>query len=189
MSEAGAGEVAAGEATLGEATLGEAGVCALAIEPATREDLPAIVSILARETMLGVRDSADPADLPDYERAFDDIAADPRATLYVARRGGRVAGTFQLVFMRALLRHGALLAIAEAVQVDPDLRGQGVGEAMMRFAMAEARRRGAVSLQLASNKKRLDAHRFYERLGFEKRLDGFKIEFKDDPVASRPAGS
>lgn len=152
---------------------------ALIIEPATRADLPAIVGILARETMLGVRDSADPADLPDYERAFDDIAADPRTTLYVARLGGRVAGTFQLTFVRALLRHGARLAIAEAVQVDPDMRGQGVGAAMMRFAMAEAKRGGASSLQLASNKKRLDAHRFYERLGFEKRLDGFKIEFKD----------
>lgn len=149
---------------------------AVRIEEATRADLPAIVSILARETMFGVRDSADPADLPDYERAFDAIAADPRATLYVARLDGRVVGTFQLVFFRALLRHGTLLAHAEAVQVDPDVRGKGVGRAMMDFAIAEARRRGAGSLQLASNKQRLDAHRFYERAGFEKRLDGFKID-------------
>ncbi|MBS9476587.1 GNAT family N-acetyltransferase [Ancylobacter radicis] len=152
------------------------------IAPATRADLPAIVSILARETMFGVRDSADPADFAAYERAFEEIAADPRATVYVARLGGRVVGTFQLTFMRALLRHGARLAIAEAVQVDPDLRGQGVGGVMMEFAIAEAKRRGASSLQLASNKQRLDAHRFYERLGFEKRLDGFKMEFKDAPA-------
>lgn len=149
---------------------------AVRIDEATRADLPAIVSILARETMFGVRDSANPADLPDYERAFDDIAADPRATLYVARLDGRVVGTFQLVFFRALLRHGTLLAHAEAVQVDPEVRGRGVGAAMMDFAIAEARRRGAGSLQLASNKQRLDAHRFYERAGFEKRLDGFKID-------------
>jgi GNAT superfamily N-acetyltransferase len=149
---------------------------AVRIDEATRADLPAIVSILARETMFGVRDSADPADLPDYERAFDAIAADPRATLYVARLDGRVVGTFQLVFFRALLRHGTLLAHAEAVQVDPEMRGRGVGRAMMDFAIAEARRRGAGSLQLASNKQRLDAHRFYERAGFEKRLDGFKID-------------
>lgn len=149
---------------------------AVRIDEATRADLPAIVSILARETMFGVRDSADPADLPDYERAFEEIAADPRATLYVARLDGRVVGTFQLVFFRALLRHGTLLAHAEAVQVDPEMRGLGVGRAMMDFAIAEARRRGAGSLQLASNKQRLDAHRFYERAGFEKRLDGFKID-------------
>lgn len=149
---------------------------AIVVAPATRADLPAIVSILARETLLGVRDSADPAALPAYERAFDDIAADPRAMLYVARIGGRVVGTFQLVFFRALLRQGALLAHAEAVQVDPEIRGRGVGRAMMDFAIAEARRAGAGSLQLASNKQRHDAHRFYERAGFEKRLDGFKID-------------
>lgn len=149
---------------------------AVRIDEATRADLPSIVSILARETLLGVRDSADPADLPDYERAFAEIAADPRVTLYVARLDGRVVGTFQLVFFRALLRHGTLLAHAEAVQVDPEMRGRGVGRAMMDFAIAEARRRGAGSLQLASNKQRLDAHRFYERAGFEKRLDGFKID-------------
>ncbi|WP_371345927.1 N-acetyltransferase family protein [Ancylobacter sp. IITR112] len=149
---------------------------AVLIEPAARADLPAIVAILARETLLGVRDSADPADFADYARAFDEIAADPRATLYVARLDGRVVGTFQLVFFRALLRHGMLLAHAEAVQVDPEVRGRGVGAAMMEFAIAEARRRGAGSLQLASNKQRLDAHRFYERAGFEKRLDGFKID-------------
>lgn len=155
----------------------EAGV--VRIDEATRADLPSIVSILARETMFGVRDSADPADLPDYERAFAEIAADPRATLYVARLDGRVVGTFQLVFFRALLRHGTLLAHAEAVQVDPEMRGRGVGRAMMDFAIAEARRRGAGSLQLASNKQRLDAHRFYERAGFEKRLDGFKIDLSN----------
>lgn len=146
------------------------------IEPATRADLPAIVSILARETLLGVRDSADPGAFPDYERAFEEIVADPRTTLYVARLEEKVVGTFQLIFFRALLRHGTLLAHAEAVQVDPEVRGHGVGRAMMDFAIAEARRRGAGSLQLASNKQRLDAHRFYERAGFEKRLDGFKID-------------
>ena len=146
------------------------------IEPATRADLAAIVAILASDRLFGARDSTDPAYAAEYERAFEAIAADPRASLYVARLDGAVVGTFQLVFFHALLRHGALLAIAEAVHVAPEVRGQGVGGAMMAFAIAESRRRGAASLQLVSNKKRLDAHRFYERMGFEKRLDGFKMD-------------
>lgn len=149
----------------------------LIIEPASRADLADIIAILAAETLLGVRDSTDPAGLGAYERAFEDIAQDPRTTLYVAKREGRVLGTFQLVLMRALTRRGALLAIAEAVQVHPDARGMGIGRAMMDFAKDEAKRRGAGSLQLTSNKQRLDAHRFYERAGFERRHEGFKIDF------------
>ena len=148
----------------------------ITIEEARRDDLPAIVAILALETMFGARDSADPAHFPDYERAFEAIAADPRATLYGARVQGRVLGTFQLILVRALTRHGTLLAVAEAVQVHPEARGLGIGSAMMAFAKDEARRRGAVSLQLVSHKQRTEAHRFYERAGFEKRLDGFKLE-------------
>lgn len=152
---------------------------AVTIEVAGREDLPAIIGILATDRLFGARDTTDPAALPDYERAFDAIAADPRLTLYVARRNGEVVGTFQLVLFHALLRHGALIAIAEAVHVRPDTRGLGIGQAMMDFAIAEAKRRGAASIQLTSNKKRPDAHRFYERIGFERRHEGFKIDLDD----------
>ncbi|HEY9214297.1 MAG TPA: GNAT family N-acetyltransferase [Ancylobacter sp.] len=149
---------------------------AVLVEEARRADLEAIVAILASDRVFGQRDSAEAADLPDYERAFVAMAATPNLTLYVARKGRVVLGTFQLVFFHALLRHGRLLAIAEAVHVHPEARGSGIGSAMMEFAVAEAKRRGAGSLQLVSNKLRLDAHRFYERMGFEKRLDGFKID-------------
>jgi GNAT superfamily N-acetyltransferase len=155
------------------------GAGSVLIEPARREDVAAIVAILATDKLFGARDTDDPAALPDYERAFEAIAADPKVTLYVARHAGEVVGTFQLVLFQALLRHGALIAIAEAVHVRPDTRGLGIGRAMMEFALAEARRRGAASIQLTSNKKRLDAHRFYERVGFERRHEGFKIDLDD----------
>lgn len=149
---------------------------AVLVEEARRADLEAIVAILASDRVFGQRDSAEAADLPDYERAFAAMSATPNLTLYVARKGRVVLGTFQLVFFHALLRHGQLLAIAEAVHVHPEARGSGIGSAMMEFAVEEAKRRGAGSLQLVSYKLRLDAHRFYERMGFEKRLDGFKID-------------
>lgn len=152
---------------------------AVTIKVAGRNDLPAIVAILAADRLFGARDTTDAAAFPDYERAFEAIVADPRLTLYVARREGEVVGTFQLVLFHALLRHGALIAIAEAVHVRPDARGLGIGRAMMDFAIAEGKRRGAASLQLTSNKKRLDAHRFYERIGFERRHEGFKIDLDD----------
>jgi GNAT superfamily N-acetyltransferase len=65
--------------------------------------------------------------------------------------------------------------MVESVVVDAELRGRGVGETMMRWAMDEARRRGCTMLHLTSNKDRTDAHRFYERLGFAKSHEGLRI--------------
>jgi len=46
---------------------------------------------------------------------------------------------------------------------------------MMRWAIERCRERGCGVVQLTSNKKRVDAHRFYERLGFAKSHEGFKL--------------
>jgi GNAT superfamily N-acetyltransferase len=62
----------------------------------------------------------------------------------------------------------------EAVRVADDLRGRGVGSAMIRWAIDEARASGAALVQLTSDARREDAHRFYERLGFKKSHEGFK---------------
>lgn len=48
---------------------------------------------------------------------------------------------------------------------------------MMGWALEQCEARGCGMVQLTSNKKRLDAHRFYERLGFKKSHEGFKYYF------------
>ncbi|MFS8040235.1 GNAT family N-acetyltransferase [Xanthobacter sp. AM33] len=148
----------------------------LLIRPARPGDLPALVALFAADALGGHGDTCDAAALDAYRAAFDAIAADPRATLYAAELDGRVAGTFQIVLVRSLPGRGALRAFLEAVQVDAALRGRRIGEAMVRFAMAEAGRAGAASLALTSNKVRTGAHRFYRRLGFANSHEGFKIE-------------
>jgi GNAT superfamily N-acetyltransferase len=60
------------------------------------------------------------------------------------------------------------------VRVASIRRGQGIGRAMMRHALDEARARGCLMAQLTSDKARPDAHRFYERLGFTPSHTGFK---------------
>lgn len=62
--------------------------------------------------------------------------------------------------------------------VEPSLRGQGIGEAMMRWAIDEARRRGCFRVQLTSNKVRKRAHAFYERLGFVASHEGMKLSLR-----------
>ncbi|KAA5595614.1 GNAT family N-acetyltransferase [Blastochloris sulfoviridis] len=150
------------------------GAASLTIDRAQPEDLPAIVAMFAADPLGGHGDTLDPAALVLYRAAFDAIAASPATDLFVARLNGRVVGTYQIIVTHAIVGRGAVRAILEGVQVAPHLRGQGIGAAMVADAERQARARGAATLALTSNAARLDAHRFYERLGFARSHAGFK---------------
>ena len=150
----------------------------LSIREAREDDLPAIIALLAADVVGGHGDTTDEDALPDYTTAFRRIAESPDNMLYVAEVGGEVIGTFQTTLITSLLGRGAAFMKIEAVHVRPGTRGKGVGSAMMRFAVEQARQTGARSVQLTSNKARHAAHLFYERLGFEESHVGFKLKFK-----------
>lgn len=149
---------------------------AVRIRDATEADLPRIVDLLQQES-LGDERREDPGPpLPEaYTRAFRDIASDPRQRLLVAEVEGTVVGTFVFIIIPNLSYRGRPVAQVENVVVDEPWRGRGVGEAMMRWAIDEARRAGCFRVQLTSNKARRDAHRFYRRLGFVASHEGFKL--------------
>lgn len=153
----------------------ETGLPELLIREAGEDDVPGIVALLAADVLGGHGDTADKSALPDYIKAFERIAGSPNDSLYVAETGGEVVGTFQTTLITSLLGRGASSLKVEAVHVRPGVRGQGVGRAMMRFAIERAQEAGARSVQLTSNKARADAHRFYERLGFARSHVGFKM--------------
>lgn len=114
--------------------------------------------------------------LPDeYFKAFDRIASDPSNALMVAEMEGRIVGTFHLTFLTYLAGAGREDLQIEAVHVDREWRGKGIGSQMMGWAIAAAKERGCRRVQLTTNKKRKDAHRFYQRLGFELSHEGAKL--------------
>jgi GNAT superfamily N-acetyltransferase len=149
----------------------------LTIRPAAEADLPALVAILAGD-VLG-REREDPS-LPldeGYRRAFAEISKRPEQHLMVGELDGEVVATLQLVFIPGLARKGAWRGIIEAVHVRADKRGQGLGARMIAWAVETARARGGCPfLQLTTDKRRLDAHRFYERLGFKPSHEGYKLQ-------------
>ncbi|MEU3626572.1 GNAT family N-acetyltransferase [Amycolatopsis coloradensis] len=145
------------------------------IRQARREDVPAIVGMLADDQIGSTRDSTD--DLTPYLKAFEEIGADPAQLLIVADDAGEAVGTLQLSIIPGLARKGALRGQIEAVRVRASHRGSGLGGELMRWAIDESRRRGCALVQLTSDVKREDAHRFYERLGFEASHTGFKLKF------------
>lgn len=148
------------------------------IRPAERGDIAAIVALLADDAVGGHGDTIDPAASADYSAAFERIAASPNDQLYVATLSGAVVGTFQTTLITTMAGRGATTMRIEAVQTSAALRGQGIGAAMMAFAIEQARKAGAASVHLTSNVKRTDAHRFYSRLGFARSHAGFKMVLK-----------
>ena len=145
------------------------------LRPARREDVAAIVRLLADDALGAAREVVSDPPAASYAAAFDEISANPRTLLAVAQDGsGAVVGTLQLTLIPGLSNQGAELALVSAVRVDSRRRGQGLGEQMMRWAMDEARRRGCTSMELLSHASREAAQRFYERLGFVKSHVGMK---------------
>jgi GNAT superfamily N-acetyltransferase len=141
---------------------------------ATRDDVPAIVGLLEDDEVSRSR-SLPESDDARYWAAFQAIDADPRNELIVAERGGDIVGTCQLTFTPSLSRRAAERMTIEAVRVRSDARGGGIGRAMMRWAVDRARERGCGLVQLTTDKRRTDAHRFYGSLGFAATHEGFKL--------------
>ncbi|MFD7439867.1 GNAT family N-acetyltransferase [Streptomyces sp. NPDC059909] len=144
----------------------------LQIRPASPGDIPAIVAMLADDPLGARRESPD--DLTPYTAAFERLAGDPNQHLVVAEREGRVVGTLQLTVIPGLSRRGATRSIIEAVRILADERGSGLGSRLIEWAVDESRRQNCQLVQLTSDASRADAHRFYERLGFEASHVGFK---------------
>lgn len=141
---------------------------------ATAADVPAIVAMLADDPLGAQRETPD--DLAPYLAAWERLAADPNQHLIVAVREGRVVGTLQLTIIPGLSRRGSLRSIIEAVRIQANERGSGLGTRLIEWAIEESRRQGCRLVQLTSDNTRIDAHRFYERLGFTASHLGFKLQ-------------
>jgi GNAT superfamily N-acetyltransferase len=145
----------------------------LDIRPATEDDIPEIVAMLADDPLGAQRESPD--DLAPYLTALERLGDDPHQHVVVAVRQGRVVGTLQLTIVPGLSRRGSTRAIIEGVRVHADERGTGLGTQLIEWAIDASRAEGCQLVQLTSDVTRTEAHRFYERLGFQATHVGFKL--------------
>ncbi len=143
---------------------------------AVESDLAAILELLANDPIRQRETASGTIDPHHYLKAFRTIDTDPAQILIVViDKVDSVVGTMQLTLIPGLTRAGATRLNIEAVRVDERNRGNGLGTAMLKWAIAEGSRRGARLVQLTSDNARDDAHRFYERLGFSPSHTGFKL--------------
>lgn len=149
---------------------------------AVREDLPAIVRLLADDPLGSTRES--PGDeLPEaYWRAFEAIDSDPNNAIIVAEIDGEIAATLQLTYIPSLTYVGGERAQIEGVRVASEYRGRGVGQALIQWVIEQARARGCRVVQLTTDRQRPNAIRFYQKMGFRPSHMGMKYPLIEHPV-------
>lgn len=143
---------------------------------ATEKDLDSIVAMLA-DDVLGRERERDEHPLPNsYVKAFKAISSDPNNELVVACYGNEVIGVQQITFTPYITHQGGWRATIEGVRTSSSVRGKGVGTKLIQWAIQRAKERGCHLVQLTTDKKREDALRFYERLGFKATHEGLKMK-------------
>lgn len=158
---------------MGAESQGEDCLTRLTYRGATAADLPFIIRLVVEDTV-GVSEDDPTAADPAYAAALAELDADPNQEMWIAEIDGDPVGCFQLTYIPGLMRRGMWRGQIEVVHVAPPHRNAGIGTEMMAWAIERCRQRGCGLVQLTSNKKRRDAHRFYARLGFEQSHEGFK---------------
>jgi ribosomal protein S18 acetylase RimI-like enzyme len=150
---------------------------AITIRPARRDDVAAIIAMLADDHLGRARERLEDP-LPSlYGDAFARVSGDPNIRLVVAEEGGRVVGCLQLCILPGLSSQGASRGLIEDVRVASDRRSRGIGEQLVQWAVGEAKESGCKLVELLSHHTRVDAQRFYERLGFARSHVGMTIRF------------
>ena len=142
------------------------------LRDARPDDAPAVAALLAGGS---IRANEDPGDPAPYRAAIEEISAQSPGAVLVAEVDGAVVGVCQLLVFRHLQERGGLCAEIESMHVAEKRRDEGIGSALLAFAIERARQAGCYRLQLTSNKVRRDAHRFYLRHGFVASHEGFKL--------------
>lgn len=148
----------------------------LSTRRALKSDLPRLLELIADDD-LGKNREGVGSDDPCYADAFDRIDQDNNQFLMVGVMDDKIVAMLQLTFIPGLSRKGATRAMIESVRVDSYLRGQGIGHWIIEQAIQMARERGCKLVQLTSDKKRIQAHRFYGSMGFVASHEGFKLQF------------
>jgi ribosomal protein S18 acetylase RimI-like enzyme len=155
-----------------------AAICSILIRCARRDDVDAIVRMLADDPLGSARERLEDPLPPCYFRAFEALEQASNIQLVVAEdEDGVVIGCLQLCILPGLSSQGSFRALIEDVRVATHCRSRGIGEQMVQWAVAEARAKDCKLLELLTHHTRVDAQRFYARLGFAPSHVGMTLRF------------
>lgn len=143
------------------------------VRVARHDDLEALIALLDEDAIREVAE--DYTDLAPYADALAEILGADHSTVLVGEIDGQVVATAQVTWLRRMMYGAGLVCQIESVRVASARRGSGLGAALIGWIVDDARRRGCARVELTSNAQRVDARRFYERLGFRASHVGMKL--------------
>ena len=150
----------------------------ITIRRARRDDVAVIVAMLADDPLGSGRERLEDPLPASYFRAFEVLEHASHIQLVVAEdEDGVVIGCLQLCILPGLSSQGSSRALIEDVRVAAHCRSRGIGEQMVQWAVAEARAKECKLLELLTHNTRVDAQRFYARLGFAPSHVGMTLRF------------
>jgi GNAT superfamily N-acetyltransferase len=150
---------------------------AVLVRPATAADIAGVLALYAQPDL----DDGNVLPLDQAVALFERFGRYPDYTLYVAEQDHEIVGSFALLVMDNLGHLGSPSGIVEDVVVAPARQSQGIGAAMMRFALDRAREKRCYKLMLSSNARRARAHAFYESLGYARHGYSFRVDLERVP--------
>jgi N-acetylglutamate synthase-like GNAT family acetyltransferase len=155
-----------------------AAISSITIRHARRDDVGVIVAMLADDPLGSGRERLEDPLPVSYFRAFEVLEHASHIQLVVAEdEDGAVIGCLQLCILPGLSSQGASRGLIEDVRVATHCRSRGVGERIVQWAVAEARAKGCALVELLTHNTRVDAQRFYARLGFQPSHVGMTLRF------------
>ncbi len=144
------------------------------VRQAGAADIPAVLALYAQPDL----DDGKVLPVEQAVALLERFGRYPDYTLYVAEQADEIVGSFALLVMDNLGHLGTPSGIVEDVVVAPARQSQGIGQAMMEFALERCREKGCYKLVLSSNAKRTRAHAFYESLGYERHGYSFRVNLE-----------
>ena len=150
----------------------------LEFRQASEKDIPGLVELLADDELGATREDISKPLNQRYLDAFHSIDQDPNNELTIVERDGELVGMLQLTFIPYLTHTGSRRCLIEGVRIANSSRGQGLGRKFIEWAIERATEANCSIVQLTSDKRRPDALRFYESLGFEATHEGFKLKIE-----------
>ena len=101
-----------------------------------------------------------------YETVWKEIEANPNIQYFGAVDDGKVVSTCYAVYIPNITRGGRGICFIENVVTDKDYRKLGLASRVIDMAIAFAKEQHCYKVILQSGMKRTEAHKFYEKKGF-----------------------